>query len=90
MTSKRQVTIPKAIADRYDIEPGDEIEFLAAGDGIRVQTSATRPGGLDRDQRLELFDQATARQQARQKTRRRRVGDRGWRREDLYQRAGAR
>lgn len=90
VTSKRQVTIPKAIADRYDIEPGDEIEFLAAGDGIRVQTSAARSGVLDRDRRLELFDQATARQQERQKTRRRRGRGRGWRREELYERAGAR
>jgi AbrB family looped-hinge helix DNA binding protein len=28
VTSKLQVTIPKAIADRYRIRPGDEIEFV--------------------------------------------------------------
>ena len=36
MTSKLQVTIPKAIAQRYGIEPGTDIEWLAAGEAIRV------------------------------------------------------
>ncbi len=36
ITSKLQVTIPKAIADQYGIKPGDEIEFQPAGDVIRV------------------------------------------------------
>ncbi len=36
VTSKLQVTVPKAIADRYGIRPGDEIEWVAAGDTIRV------------------------------------------------------
>jgi AbrB family looped-hinge helix DNA binding protein len=40
VTSKYQVTVPKAIADRYSIRPGDEIEWIAAGDAIRVV-----PGG---------------------------------------------
>ncbi len=34
VTSKLQVTIPKAIAHQYGIAPGDEIEFKAAGDMI--------------------------------------------------------
>jgi hypothetical protein len=39
---------------------------------------------LDPDQRLERFDRATARQEARQSRRRAdTTGDRGWRREDL-------
>jgi AbrB family looped-hinge helix DNA binding protein len=91
VTSKRQVTIPKSIADQYGIASGDEIEFVAAGDAIRVQRPAARPAGLDRERRLERFDQATERQQARQKdTRRRAARDRGWRREDLYERGSAR
>jgi len=91
VTSKRQVTIPKVIADQYGIAPGDDIEFLPAGDAIRVQPPPARPAALDRDRRLELFDRATDRQRARQKTTRRRsLSDRGWRREDLHERGSAR
>ena len=91
VTSKRQVTIPKAIADRYGISSGDEIEFLPAGDAIRVQQPAVKPRALDREQRLERFDRATERQQARHKAKRTRArGGRGWGREDLYARGSAR
>ena len=85
VTSKLQVTIPKAIAQRYGIEPGAEIEWLPAGDAIRVVPPAgeraTDPKG-----RLELFDRATERQRLRQSGKDARVtpGERGWRREDLY------
>jgi len=91
VTSERQVTIPKAIADQYSIVPGDVIEFLPAGDAIRVEPSGARAVRLDGEQRLERFDRATQRQQARQQTKPPRTrGDRGWRREDLYQRGSAR
>lgn len=91
VTSKRQVTIPKVIADRYRITSGDEIEFLPAGDAIRIERTGLEPRGLDRDQRLQRFDQATERQRARQKGHRPRTpGNRGWRREELYERASAR
>jgi len=91
VTSKRQVTIPKAIADRYGIAAGAEIEFMPAGDAIRVQPPSLAPPALDRDRRLERFDQATERQRARQKAGRARArGERGWRREDLYERGRAR
>ena len=36
VTSRFQVTMPKKIADRYAIRPGDEIDWVAAGDVIRV------------------------------------------------------
>jgi AbrB family looped-hinge helix DNA binding protein len=91
VTSKRQVTLPKALADRYGIAPGDEIDFSPAGEALRVMRHTTGPATPDRDQRLEEFDRATERQQARQGTRNPRVpGDRGWRREDLYERDSAR
>lgn len=91
VTSKRQVTIPKAIADQYGIGPGVEIEFLPAGEAIRVERSGIRPAVLDRSRRLELFDQATERQQRRQGRSGAQIsGDRGWRREDLYERGRAR
>lgn len=36
MTSKLQMTIPKAIADQYGIRPGDRVEVQAAGEAIRA------------------------------------------------------
>ena len=36
ITSKLQVTVPKAIAERYGIRPGDEIRFEESGEVIRV------------------------------------------------------
>jgi len=91
VTSKRQVTIPKAIADRYGIAAGDEVEFLPAGVAIRVQRPEVGAGSLDPDQRLQLFDRATKRQQARQESAPARSrGSRGWRREDLYERGSPR
>jgi bifunctional DNA-binding transcriptional regulator/antitoxin component of YhaV-PrlF toxin-antitoxin module len=91
VTSKLQVTIPKAIAERYGIEPGAEIEWLPAGEAIRVVPPADRQRVPDRARRLDLFDRATERQRLRQ-TGKKPVAagaDRGWRREDLYARAGA-
>lgn len=90
MTSKRQVTIPKAIADRYGIQPGDEIAFVPAGDAIRLVPGASGTERLSRQARLELFDAATARQRARNRAggrgRARRGAARGWTRQDLYTR----
>jgi AbrB family looped-hinge helix DNA binding protein len=91
VTSKRQVTIPKWIADRYGIATGDEIDFVPAGEGIRIQRSDAGANVLDRDARLALFDRATARQQARwTNARLPTADDRGWRREELYERGNAR
>lgn len=90
VTSKLQVTIPKVIADEYGIEPGDAIEFEAAGDVIRVRPARRqRRVCLSREERLRLFDDATARQQQREKTMRVPVDpatERGWTREELYAR----
>ena len=69
VTSKLQVTIPKAIAGQYGIEPGDEIEFQPAGDAIRVVPPGRRGGArLSLEERLRLFDQAMDRQREREKT----------------------
>src|SRR5271170_443986 len=68
VTSKLQLTLPKAIADRYKIRPGDDLEWLPAGEAIRVvkrnSAEAAEPATLK--ERLQLFDQATARQRKRQ------------------------
>jgi len=91
VTSKLQVTIPKTLADRYGIRPGDEIEWQAAGAFIRV----IPPGGgrprLDSAERLRIFDAATARQRAREAEQPppAPATDRGWTREELYTRGGS-
>ena len=92
VTSKLQVTVPKVIALQYEIEPGDEIDFQPAGDVIRLLPkgrSVSRK--LTLQQRLQLFDQATERQQARQQVQPRPAptAERGWSREELYDRSGA-
>jgi AbrB family looped-hinge helix DNA binding protein len=60
VTSKRQVTVPKAIAEQYGIRPGDEIEWLPAGDAIRVVPMSSPRPVMDLEVRLRLFDAATA------------------------------
>ena len=104
VTSKLQLTVPKAIADQYGIRPGDELEWSPAGDTIRVApVSALRRRQFGRTvkERLMLFDQATERQRKRE-THPEETPDvlerpwkpheiaRGWRREDLYDRGRSR
>ena len=36
ITSKYQVTVPRAIAEKYGLRPGDDIDWIPAGDVIRV------------------------------------------------------
>ena len=89
VTSKLQVTIPKALASRYGIHPGDDIRFEASEEIIRVVPPGTSAPakGLDVETRLRLFDAATNRQQKREAERQpRRANKRGWTREELYER----
>ena len=89
VTSKLQVTIPKAVADRYEIEPGAEIVFEPAGDVIRVIPRARPPA--DPRERVKLFERALARQKEREAWRTiPAVAERGWSREDLYDRGRTR
>ena len=85
ITSKLQVTLPKALAERYHIEPGDEIEWEAAGDAIRVVPAGRGPR-RDVAARLRLFDQATARTRQRPAPGVAPAEGRGWTREELYDR----
>ena len=94
ITSKLQVTIPKRIADEYGIGPGDEVEFVPAGDNIRL-VPAGRPttGALSPAERLRLFDEDTMRQRRREKDMKLPVEgprERDWRRDDLYTRGKTR
>lgn len=91
VTSKYQVTLPKAIADEFNIRPGDDIRWIAAGDMIRVIPPGKYVAAEDRESRLRLFDQATDRIRARAGSRsKKHARDRGWRREDLYTRGRSR
>jgi AbrB family looped-hinge helix DNA binding protein len=89
VTSKLQVTVPKALAERFRIRPGDEIAWEAGSDSIRIVPARDlRP--LSSADRLKLFDRATERQQQRRHPGRTRPADRGWTREELYERRRAR
>ena len=92
VTSKLQVTVPKALADRYGIQPGDDIRFEEAGEVIRVlpPRALNTNNNLGLDARLRLFDVATRRQRLRGQTlRNSSAGTRTWTREDLYQRGAS-
>ena len=88
VTSKLQITIPKRIAEEYGISPGDEIEFEAAGDAIRMVPAGARGRtGLTTAERLRLFDAATERQRLHEKTMSLPVNpstERDWTRDELY------
>jgi AbrB family looped-hinge helix DNA binding protein len=88
VTSKLQVTIPKALAERYGIASGDEIEWEAAAEAMRIVPAGRARKEADPRSRLKRFDEATARRDERQTERTRgRSRARGWKREDLYERA---
>jgi len=88
VTSKLQVTVPKSVADHYGIRPGDEIEWVGAGETIRVVPPRRSTKPMTRAERLRRFDQATGRQRKRNAgVRATKAGHaRGWTREDLYRR----
>lgn len=94
VTSKLQVTIPKALATQFGITQGDEVAFVAAGDSIRLIPDAARIEAPDVHARLRIFDQATRRQAQRGRRRPRKRGaapaDRGWTRASLYDRGRTR
>lgn len=64
VTSTRQLTLPKVLAEQYAIAPGDDITWESAGDAIRVVPGKV-PVRPDRETRLHRFDQATDRQRRR-------------------------
>lgn len=93
VTSKLQVTVPKAIADRLGISPGDEIEWRIEGNTAHVRKHASSRQALS--QHLKAFDEATERQDERNRIwarahRGKAQTGRGWSREDLYTRGRAR
>lgn len=88
ITSKLQLTLPKALADRLHIRPGDDIDWQEAGDTIRIFPRRIQPELLSIEMRLRLFDEATQRQRRRQARagRAKKAANRGWTREEIYRR----
>jgi AbrB family looped-hinge helix DNA binding protein len=99
VTSKLQLTVPKKIADQYGIRPGDELEWIPAGDSIRVELlrKARKGQELTAEERVALFDantkwidklQAEQLEQAKKSGHRTTRENRGWTREELYEDRG--
>jgi len=96
VTSKLQLTVPKKIADQYGIRPGDDLEWVPAGESIRVELvrrKAKAGHELTTKERLALFDantkwldelQADQLKEAKAKGTRLARETRGWTREELY------
>jgi AbrB family looped-hinge helix DNA binding protein len=92
VTSKLQITLPKALAERFGISPGDEFEWEAAGDVIRIVPARAPRPEVSIEDRLRRFDRAEKRQRKRE-----RDGPapapseaRGWTRDELYRRGRSR
>ena len=91
VTSKYQVTVPRRIAEEYGIQPGDDIDWMAAGEVIRVIPPGRQAQPASRESQLRWFDQATERHRKRPAPRvTRQPRDRGWSREDLNGRGRSR
>lgn len=85
VTSKYQVSVPKALADQYDIKPGDELLWEACGENLRVVPARARARVGSIEGRLRAFDETTRR--LKELMTRRASGeasDRGWTRDELY------
>jgi AbrB family looped-hinge helix DNA binding protein len=88
VTSKYQVSIPKALAERVGIRVGDELEWEVEGGVLRVHLAGRLRQRLSIADRLSLFDAAIERQRGREEKlpRDRGTGGRGWTRDELYTR----
>ena len=87
VTGKFQITLPKRLVDAFGIRVGDEVDLIAAGDVIEVRPVRAKRRVFSVEERLRYFDDATRRQQSRNAGRGPAADDdRGWRRDDLYDR----
>ena len=87
VTSKYQVSIPKALAEKVGIRIGDELAWEDAAGMLRARVATAAKTRMTLRERLRLFDAATVRQEERQRKRRLPRGrGRDWTREDLYTR----
>ena len=91
VTSKYQATVPRKIAEDYDIRPGHNIDWVPAGDVIRVIPPGKQVAAQDRAAQLRLFDQFTERNRKRANARAiDKPRERVWKKEDLYRRGRSR
>jgi AbrB family looped-hinge helix DNA binding protein len=93
VTSKLQLTVPKVIADRYGIKPGDELQWTPSGESIRIELGRGRSQSVPKltvAEKLEIFDKASQRllrlQKQELKSATPERAGRGWKRDDLYTR----
>jgi AbrB family looped-hinge helix DNA binding protein len=88
VTSKLQITIPKALADTVGIAAGSEVDWMAVGGTLQIVPRTASPVLLGRDERLELFRTASERQHKRNADWAGYIEPRhrGWTREELYDR----
>lgn len=87
ITSKYQVSIPRALVDKLGLKVGDDLAWEEAAGALRAQVAQSRTQRLSVAERLRLFDAASRRLSKRETARKlpaRR--DRGWTRADLYTR----
>jgi bifunctional DNA-binding transcriptional regulator/antitoxin component of YhaV-PrlF toxin-antitoxin module len=89
VNSNLELPIPRAIAERYGIRPGDELEVLPANDSIRVipvrhdESQERVAARLSRfREMLRQYDETADKRPAFAS------GQRGWHCEDLYQDRG--
>ena len=79
--------MPKRLVDAYGLRVGDEVDIVAAGETIAIVPAGARRAVLSSAARLRHFDAATERQKARKRPRSGpRKQDRGWSRDDVYDR----
>jgi AbrB family looped-hinge helix DNA binding protein len=91
VTGKFQITLPKRLVDAFGISVGDEVELVAAGDAICIVPANAVRSGLSTQERLRLFDEATQRMTASVNEKKLpAASDRGWTREELYDRGRTR
>lgn len=89
VTGKFQITLPKRLVDAYGIHVGDEVDLVASGDVIAIVPARAQSARrmASPEERLRYFDEATRRQRDRKS--RHSPGtaeERGWTREELYDR----
>jgi AbrB family looped-hinge helix DNA binding protein len=86
ITGKFQITLPKRLVDAYGLKVGEEVELVASGDTISIVPAGAARAALPAEERVRLFDEATARIKRRVSEKRLPVSkERGWGRADLYE-----
>lgn len=90
VTRDLEVKVPKDIVQQFGIKPGDEIEWHPEGDEIRLTLSSPEKR-LSVEERLAIFEESIRLQRVREQ----KLGsvepaeDRGWTRDELYDRGSS-